>query len=100
MEKKDHDAGPKEFTYWVYARLNYYGEVKASLYDTKMPEDGERVLLYSGTVTHTVPQYETLVPHFIKGLEVKKEAMIATATAAVAEVDAQIQSLLALEHTV
>lgn len=100
MEQKHHETGDQEFTYYIYARLNYCGEVRANLYDCEMEENSGRVLIGKYTVTHAIPEYETLVPKFITGLEAKKKDMIAVASAAVAEVDSQIQSLLALEHTV
>ena len=66
--------------------------------DTNMETQPEWVVLGAKEITFDVPPAEIVSKKIIAGLEAQKIQMQATATAAINEVEGQIQSLLALEN--
>ena len=87
------------FNYWIYAKP-VGSEVKYELSDIEWSFDTStpRVLVSAHTVTLELPDIADSTPAIIAILEERKAGMRATASAAIAEVDGQIQSLLAIEH--
>lgn len=90
------------FKYWIYAeRVGSRLEYKLSDLEWGNYEGArERVLIGTHTITHELPELADSVPAILAALEAKKLAMQATAAAAIAEVDGQIQSLLAIGQEV
>lgn len=90
------------FKYWIYAeRVGSQLEYMLSHLEWGNYEGSrERVLISTHTITHELPELSDSVPAIIAALEARKEAMKATAAAAIAEVDGQIQSLIAIGHEV
>ena len=90
------------FKYWIYAQ-RVGTQVVYALSDLEWGDyEGtrERVLISEHTITHELPDISETVPAIVEKLQAKKEAMQATAAAAIAEVDGQIQNLLAIGHEV
>lgn len=90
------------FKYWIYAKLTG-SRMEYELSDinwtgTDMLKN--RVLVSAHTVTLELPDIAESLPAMVAQLETTKQEMQATAAAAIAEVDAKIQSLLAIGQEV
>jgi len=92
-----------EFKYWIYAKVRFDGRMVYELSDIEWSNADilkERVLVSAHTVTLDLPDAAEFTPAIVEKLQAKKEVMQATAAAAIAEVEGQIQSLLAITHGV
>jgi len=90
------------FKYWIYANVRN-GQVVYELSDIEWTSADcirERVLIGEHTITHDLPEASKFTPLIVEKLQAKKQVMQATAAAAIAEVDGQIQNLLAIGHEV
>jgi hypothetical protein len=90
------------FKYWIYAQPTG-SRMVYTLSDIEWGDfqgATERVLIGAHTITHELPDISESVPAVVAKLEAKKLAMQATAAAAIAEVDGQIQSLMAIGQEV
>jgi len=89
------------FTYWIYAKPRG-SQLVYELSDLEWTESGlnGRVLIEERTLTLDLPDLNEALPKVVAALEVKKKEMLAVSKAAIAEVDNQIQSLLAIGHEV
>ena len=89
------------FKYWIYARVPA-GKSKPVFELSDIKWSGkyadERVFIGEHEVEHDLPDERDITQAAVASLEAKKEEMRATAAAAIAEVDSQIQSLLAIEQ--
>lgn len=92
-----------EFKVWIYAKTAgskvVYELSDIEWYDPTTMHD-PRVFIGAHTVTLDLPDISEFVPDVVAQLEARKTAMQATAAAAIAEVDGQIQSLLAIGQEV
>jgi len=93
---------PKTFKYWIYAKLCSDGRIRFQLSDLEWTGEylRDRVLIGEFTVEHEVPDISEVTPAIIENLQLRKEIMQAASAAAIAEVDGQIQNLLAIGHEV
>lgn len=90
------------FKCWIFAK-SYNSRVVYELSDLDWRMGGNtfgRTFVSEHSVELDLPEISTITPGIIASLEAKKEEMRATAAAAIAEVDGQIQSLLAIEQEV
>ena len=90
------------FKFWIFARTNYTGKVILDLsdFDWRIGNDpAGRVFVSEHSIELDVPDVAEVTPAVIEQLEAKKKEMAAVSQAAIAEIDGQIQSLLALEHS-
>ena len=90
------------FKFWIYAQPRG-SEVIYALSDLQWGDwegASQKVLVTEHTITLELPELSESTPAIVEALEKKKEEMKATASAAIAEVDAQIQSLLAITNEV
>ena len=90
------------FKYWIYAKHGSDGRIRFQLSDLEWTGEflKDRVLIGEFTVDHEVPEISEVTPAIVEKLQAKKQVMQATAAAAIAEVDGQIQNLLAIGHEV
>lgn len=91
------------FKYWIYAKISESGRIRYELSDLEWAGETSlqsRVLISAHTITHELPDIAEVTPAIVEKLQAKKQAMQATAAAAIAQVDGQIQSLLAIGHEV
>ena len=85
-------------TIYLIGTVGHGGGKYIFLDNSDFDGSGEYVVLGQQEVTIEIPPTEILNGKLIASLEEKKVQMQATATAAINEVEGQIQSLLALEN--
>jgi len=86
-------------TIYLHAVLSdFSSEVTFHVTESRMDSLPHWTIVGQQDITFDQPPMESVIPDVITGLEEKRDAMRAAASAAITEVDNKIASLLALEH--
>ena len=84
---------------YLYAVNRPNDELRYHISTTDMEGEAYWTKIGEQEVTFTVPEFNEFRGDIIKGLEATRDKMRAAANAAITEVDEQIASFLALEHS-